>query len=121
VEEFGESPRKRGFLFGREVFERFLDDNGLSYMIRAHEFCAQGTKVDFESCRTVFTACDYSGKGNSGAVAIVKQTGAVEVGIFEPARMAGHRFLLPPWIVEDPKGPAIQEPRNFADIVIDLS
>jgi protein phosphatase len=121
VQRFGESPRKIGCLFGREIFERFLDDNGLSYMIRAHEFCAQGTKVDFGACRTVFSASDYLGRGNSGAVAIVEENGAIEVGIFEPSIVAGHRIVLPPWIVEEARMLPLAEHRVLTDIVIDIS
>jgi protein phosphatase len=120
VQRFGESPRHVGYLFGRESLERFLDDNGLSYMIRAHEFCANGTKVDFGACRTVFTACDYCDRGNSGAVAIVRRSGAVEVGILEPAARAGRRVMLPPWIVDVAGVPALEETTDFADIALDL-
>jgi diadenosine tetraphosphatase ApaH/serine/threonine PP2A family protein phosphatase len=123
IQKFGPSSRGAGCLFGHDVLERFLDDNGLSCMIRAHEYCATGSEMKLDDCYTVFTACDYGGRGNDGAVAIVDRNGAVEINRFRKTEAVGHRFLIPPWICEGGfpmREPSFFEPENLTDIVIEI-
>jgi hypothetical protein len=71
-------------------------------MIRAHEFCEHGAHWTFEGCLTVFSASDYCGKGNSGAVAVVGEQAELE--IFRIRKCAPdalpHVLQLPAWFLE---------------------
>ena len=123
VDGFDESPRRVGFLFGRPQVEQFLADNGLTLMIRAHEFCPRGSEEKVEGCLTVFSACDYCGQGNDGAVAILKKGEKPEVSIFEFEPGKRRRFLFPEWVLENTvflKAPVIHEPEGIADVKLDV-
>eukprot|EP01062_Namystynia_karyoxenos_P043680 TRINITY_DN3198_c0_g1_i1.p1 TRINITY_DN3198_c0_g1~~TRINITY_DN3198_c0_g1_i1.p1 ORF type:complete len:1252 (+),score=411.71 TRINITY_DN3198_c0_g1_i1:81-3758(+) len=66
--------RGKGILWGRQVTREFLRDNGLSFMIRSHEAVKRGYRSDHGGlCHTVFSASDYSGSGNCGAVIVFTQ------------------------------------------------
>jgi diadenosine tetraphosphatase ApaH/serine/threonine PP2A family protein phosphatase len=120
----GSAPSSRGVgcLFGSELLEGFLDENGLSCMIRAHQYCAQGCEMKIDNCYTVFSACDYGGKGNDGAVALVELDGSVGIERFRNSESVCHRFLIPPWICEglQPKAPSLFEPADLTEIVIEI-
>jgi diadenosine tetraphosphatase ApaH/serine/threonine PP2A family protein phosphatase len=102
VEGFVNSPRGRGFLFGIDAFQEFLDETEFTMMIRAHEDCSAGFEWPFgedEQLLTVFSAVDYCQKGNSGAVAIVSDAGA-RIARF-PLKTGGRpRILIPKFILE---------------------
>lgn len=58
----GRSPSKRGvgIQFGPDVTERFLERNGLDYVIRSHEVKPEGYEVAHDGkCITVFSAPNY--------------------------------------------------------------
>ncbi|XP_059047787.1 serine/threonine-protein phosphatase 5 [Achroia grisella] len=67
----GRSPSKRGVgcQFGPDVTERFLQHNGLEYVIRSHEVKNDGYEVAHDGkCITVFSAPNYCDTmGNLGA------------------------------------------------------
>ncbi len=67
----GRSPSKRGVgcQFGPDVTKRFLEHNGLDYVIRSHEVKDQGYEVNHDGkCITVFSAPNYcDSMGNKGA------------------------------------------------------
>jgi len=67
----GRSPSKRGVgcQFGPDVTRRFLQNNGLDYIIRSHEVKDNGYEVTHEGkCITVFSAPNYCDTmGNKGA------------------------------------------------------
>ncbi|CAJ0967261.1 unnamed protein product [Ranitomeya imitator] len=67
----GRSPSKRGVScqFGPDVTRRFLEENGLDYIIRSHEVKAEGYEVTHNGlCVTVFSAPNYCDQmGNKGA------------------------------------------------------
>ena len=61
---------KRGtaFLFGEEAANTFLQTNGLTHIIRAHEVPAQGFTFHFgNKCTTVFSSSHYCGNNNEAA------------------------------------------------------
>ncbi|KAG0444174.1 hypothetical protein HPB47_014083 [Ixodes persulcatus] len=65
----GRSPSKRGvgIHFGPDVTRRFLERNGLDYVIRSHEVKADGYEVAHEGkCITVFSAPNYCEEVRSG-------------------------------------------------------
>ncbi|XP_066437589.1 serine/threonine-protein phosphatase 5 [Eleutherodactylus coqui] len=67
----GRSVSKRGVScqFGPDVTRRFLEENGLDYIIRSHEVKAEGYEVTHNGlCVTVFSAPNYCDQmGNKGA------------------------------------------------------
>jgi diadenosine tetraphosphatase ApaH/serine/threonine PP2A family protein phosphatase len=74
VEGFQPNPRGKGFLFGIDVFNEFLQQTDFTMMIRGHEHCTNGFTWSFGKdgrLLTVFSVIDYCEKGNDGAVAIV--------------------------------------------------
>jgi protein phosphatase len=101
--------RRTGFLFGADAVAAFLNDNGLSLMIRAHEFCDRGSHWTFDTCLTVFSTCNYCGKGNTGAVALVSGPDSVEVREIRKCARSDlpYALRLPLWFFEAPPG---QEP-----------
>jgi protein phosphatase len=100
---FERSERRRvGFLFNHEVTSNFLSDNGLTKMIRAHEFCESGLNWTFDDCLTIFSACDYCAKGNLGAVAVVSQNDTVTIHQFRKCNpeLLPYLLKLPQWFLE---------------------
>lgn len=58
-----------GFLFGEKALDHFLKKNSLAYMVRSHQPPALGFKGYWTGkCYTVFSASNYCGSGNQGAV-----------------------------------------------------
>ena len=58
----GRAPSKRGVscMFGPDVTQRFLDDNGLKLLVRSHEVKPDGYEVMHDGrCITVFSAPNY--------------------------------------------------------------
>ena len=39
------SPRGAGYIFGPDVAERFLHENGMQHIVRAHQLCMLGYQV----------------------------------------------------------------------------
>eukprot|EP01099_Mayorella_cantabrigiensis_P008103 TRINITY_DN7461_c0_g1_i1.p1 TRINITY_DN7461_c0_g1~~TRINITY_DN7461_c0_g1_i1.p1 ORF type:complete len:324 (-),score=64.04 TRINITY_DN7461_c0_g1_i1:622-1551(-) len=61
-EQMGYAPSQRGagYLFGKTVFERFLKENNLDQMLRAHQLCMDGYQVLYNSkLSTVWSAPNY--------------------------------------------------------------
>ena len=51
-----------GIQFGPDVTARFLERNGLDYVVRSHEVKADGYEVCHDGkCITVFSASNYAG------------------------------------------------------------
>jgi diadenosine tetraphosphatase ApaH/serine/threonine PP2A family protein phosphatase len=101
--EFEESERRRvGYLFGSVATDNFLSDNDLSVIIRGHEFCEAGAHWTSQGCLTIFSASDYCGRGNSGAVALVGEPDRLEIFPFRKyAPEARPRLMqLPQWFLE---------------------
>eukprot|EP01065_Artemidia_motanka_P051894 TRINITY_DN9225_c0_g4_i1.p1 TRINITY_DN9225_c0_g4~~TRINITY_DN9225_c0_g4_i1.p1 ORF type:complete len:710 (+),score=226.89 TRINITY_DN9225_c0_g4_i1:114-2243(+) len=62
------SVRNRGCLFGADVTERFLHDNGWELLIRSHELSQEGyAKTHGDKCVTVFSAPNYCGEEENQA------------------------------------------------------
>jgi diadenosine tetraphosphatase ApaH/serine/threonine PP2A family protein phosphatase len=77
IEGFQPNPRGRGFIFGFDVFNEFLQQTELTMMIRGHEYCSNGFTWSFGKdggLLTIFSVIDYCGKGNDGAVVIVNES-----------------------------------------------
>jgi len=73
-----------GFTFGPEATRDFLELNGLDLIVRSHQVCEAGVRLEHEGCVTVFSAPNYCDVvGNQGAVLRVKRgegsTGGLDV------------------------------------------
>jgi serine/threonine-protein phosphatase 5 len=70
---FAPSPRGVTVMFGGDVTERFLRENGLQLLIRSHQLAQEGYLVQHGGkCITVFSAPNYIGRmGNKGAIVVV--------------------------------------------------
>ena len=65
---------KRGtaYFYSEEAVRRFLELNGLSHVIRAHEVCAQGFEIKHKGKTiTVFSSSRYGNGNNEAAVCFV--------------------------------------------------
>jgi hypothetical protein len=61
---------KRGtsFFYGEEAANNFLNSNGLTHIIRAHEVPANGFTFHFgNKCTTIFSCSHYCGNNNEAA------------------------------------------------------
>lgn len=59
-EDYLESPRGAGYLFGLNVTKAFQHDNKLKEIIRAHQLCMKGyEEVHDSKCLTIFSAPNY--------------------------------------------------------------
>jgi len=67
---FGPSPRGVSFKFGPDISKRFLDSNGLKYLVRSHEMKQDGYEQAHDGrVITIFSAPNYcDSMGNKGAV-----------------------------------------------------
>ncbi|XP_054159498.1 uncharacterized protein LOC128957716 [Oppia nitens] len=63
--------QKRGtaYLFAEEAANNFLQHNGLTHIVRAHEVPAKGFTFHFgQKCTTIFSSSHYCGNNNEAAV-----------------------------------------------------
>ncbi|KAJ6245744.1 serine/threonine-protein phosphatase 6 catalytic subunit [Anaeramoeba flamelloides] len=68
IEDYKESPRGAGILFGKKVLESFLDKNNLTLLVRAHQLVQSGYKYDFgEKCLTVWSVPNYCNRCSNSA------------------------------------------------------
>jgi len=120
---FVRSPRKLGFLFNGEAAEQFLAENGLTLMIRAHEYCESGSNWTFDGCLTVFSASDYCGRGNAAAVVLLDEDCSVHIEQMHRNDRGedGRTFLPPPWLIDRHVAikPEVANPSDFLAIRID--
>lgn len=68
--------KKRGtaFVFNEDAASRFLDSNGLTHIIRAHEVPTNGFFFHFDKkCATIFSCSHYCGNCNECAVVLVNR------------------------------------------------
>jgi len=67
---WGISPRGAGFIFGPDVAEQFLHENGLSFICRAHQLVLEGyTWAHENAVVTIFSAPNYCYRcGNQAAI-----------------------------------------------------
>ena len=66
--------RGTGYVFNEEALNKFLQMNGLNQVIRAHETCQNGYRIDMkEKVITLFSTSQYCGGTNKGGCAYVTQ------------------------------------------------
>jgi len=106
VDNFVQSDRGVGFIFGANPLLKFLDKNNLDLLIRSHESCAKGFDYPFnvhknasKKCITVFSATDYCGEHNKGAVFTTNKENNDEVIVLGSDYKK--LFILPSWIMSE--------------------
>jgi protein phosphatase len=86
IRTFVPSLRGAGYHFGETGLNEFLEFNGLSLLVRAHECVQPGCRFIFKGrMATVFGASNYGGwRGNNSAVLEVRSDGSYEAHHFLP-------------------------------------
>lgn len=72
----GSQPSHRGIgaRFSKEITEQFLNQNSFSLLIRSHEWCQNGFRIDHGGkCITIFSAPNYANNGQNDGAFIVLQ------------------------------------------------
>lgn len=68
---FEASSRNAGYVFGRDMVERFLGANGLTRIVRAHQLCQKGyTRMFDDKFITVWSAPNYTYRFKNKACAL---------------------------------------------------
>ena len=80
--EFKDNSRGIGHTFGSNVLIKFLDENNLKSLIRAHEVCFDGY-FKGKNYLTLFSSTKYCGIDNYGAVGIFNSIGHTYIFVFE--------------------------------------
>jgi diadenosine tetraphosphatase ApaH/serine/threonine PP2A family protein phosphatase len=115
---FKDSPRGVGYLFGQEQLDWFLEDNNLSLMIRAHQYCESGSRLALQGCLTVFSACNYCGRGNDAALVMLRSGENAEVCPLPYLPGVPARVLWPEWLFSE--GKPMREPVLGLDALADV-
>ncbi|QBM89465.1 serine/threonine-protein phosphatase PPG1 [Metschnikowia aff. pulcherrima] len=70
ITDFKLSPRGAGYLFGRDVINKFCHDNDLVQLVRAHQLCNEGFISYWQGkCLTIWSAPNYCYRcGNMASV-----------------------------------------------------
>jgi diadenosine tetraphosphatase ApaH/serine/threonine PP2A family protein phosphatase len=123
VAGFEASPRRCGFLFGRDAVDQFLRESDLAFIVRAHQYCEFGSKLTFQRCLTIFSASNYCGRGNEAAVALLGDDCSIRIEqIPKIKRIEGvQRQILPQWLIDTSvaRQPELYEPIDFLTIAIE--
>ncbi|OHT12588.1 Serine/threonine-protein phosphatase PP1-gamma catalytic subunit [Tritrichomonas foetus] len=104
IDEFAESYRTIGKLYGFKATSDFLDNVGLILLVRSHEMCDYGYDYPFAEkgkALTIFSSVDYCGNENSGSVAISDDRGLqiVELEPLSDEEKQKMRILFPAFII----------------------
>ncbi|CCL99662.1 uncharacterized protein FIBRA_01682 [Fibroporia radiculosa] len=86
-EDFAISPRGAGYTFGSGVVYKFLETNGMSHILRAHQLCMEGYASLFDKhLSTVWSAPNYCYRcGNSASILEVGPGEAMYFNVFQAA------------------------------------
>jgi serine/threonine-protein phosphatase PPG1 len=76
-----------GYTFGSGVVHKFLETNGMSHILRAHQLCMEGYASLFDKhLSTVWSAPNYCYRcGNSASILEVGPGGSMYFNVFEAA------------------------------------
>lgn len=107
INNYSESPRTIGKLYGFDAAKEFLDEkcDHLVLLIRSHEMAQYGYDYPFDDkgkVLTIFSSIDYCGSENSGSVAIISENN-LQIEEFEPLSPEKEkkvRYLYPDFILE---------------------
>jgi serine/threonine-protein phosphatase PPG1 len=76
-----------GYTFGSGVVHKFLETNGMTHILRAHQLCMEGYASLFDNhLSTVWSAPNYCYRcGNSASILEVSPGGKMYFNVFEAA------------------------------------
>jgi serine/threonine-protein phosphatase PP1 catalytic subunit len=108
VEEFAPSERGLTIVWGKKIAHKFLETNGFTKIIRAHQMVEEGYDYPFapdECVITVFSAPWYAGEfKNKGAfLKIDKNLGITPVHILHNDKAEPMKFAAPPAVRKNDK------------------
>ena len=97
VNGWGLSPRGAGYLFGANIVERFLQENDLSLIARAHQLVMEGYKQMFnDQLVTVWSAPNYCYRcGNVASVLKLNEKLEREFILFNAAEQESSTSAMP--------------------------
>ncbi|KAM3579364.1 putative serine/threonine protein phosphatase [Umbelopsis sp. WA50703] len=86
-EDFAISARGAGYTFGSHIVEKFLHENNISHILRAHQLCNAGYQVLFNNqLSTVWSAPNYCYRcGNLASILEVGMEGERFFNVFDAA------------------------------------
>ncbi|KAJ3546490.1 hypothetical protein NMY22_g2038 [Coprinellus aureogranulatus] len=86
-EDFAISPRGAGYTFGAGVVHKFLQQNQMSHILRAHQLCMEGYTTLFDKhLSTVWSAPNYCYRcGNQASVLEVGPGNSMHFNVFDAA------------------------------------
>lgn len=78
ITHFCSNPRGQSVMYGLKATRKFLDNNNLKRIVRAHTYEEEGWAVMGEQAEvvTVFSAPNYKRLGGKGAVMVLKEDGS---------------------------------------------
>lgn len=84
---WGISPRGAGYTFGQDVSDKFNHDNGLDFIVRAHQLIMEGFQWQHqEAVLTLFSAPNYCYRcGNQGAIMQLDENMQRKIISYNPA------------------------------------
>eukprot|EP00002_Diphylleia_rotans_P014473 TRINITY_DN2821_c0_g3_i2.p1 TRINITY_DN2821_c0_g3~~TRINITY_DN2821_c0_g3_i2.p1 ORF type:complete len:309 (-),score=54.49 TRINITY_DN2821_c0_g3_i2:394-1320(-) len=84
---FQQSQRGAGYVFGKDMVERFLQITNLNHIVRAHQLCMEGYSVLFDNkLSTVWSAPNYCYRcGNVASVMEIYQNNTRNFNVFSAA------------------------------------
>jgi diadenosine tetraphosphatase ApaH/serine/threonine PP2A family protein phosphatase len=105
IEDFEESSRGRGHLYGKRACLDFLKRHQLQFLIRSHQLCVDGYDYPFGPdgrVLTIFSSCDYCGLRNDCGIVQVSAK-RMDAEYFCPMKkdeIARRRILIPSCVLD---------------------
>lgn len=85
VEFFAPSSRGEGHLFGKKSLKKFIQDNKIQHVIRAHQPVKAGVEKFAGNCLfTVFSSSNYQGLGNKSGLIVVNDLCQISALLLSP-------------------------------------
>lgn len=82
-DEYGMAPSSRGpgvSQFSADVTHQFLQNHNLSLFVRGHQYAEKGYQFNHgNKCLTIFSAPNYKGRGNEGALLLIRRNQVAKV------------------------------------------
>jgi len=103
--------------FGHDILDKFLTDNNLKMVVRAHQTCQNGFNMrQDQKLVTVFSAPNYCQRdGNDGAVMVIESDGSYDFEILKPV-YENFEFEMSQFVMHDVSNDKVQSNMNFTVI-----
>lgn len=112
--DFSPSPRRISFVFSERALAKFLHDNNLSFVCRAHQVVEEGFRFFPTDTKrhllTIFSATNYCNEfGNRGGILKVNEEGVCSIIVLQPPSD------VQKWEINSFKDPLPSEGSSFGD------